>query len=61
MNVIESVKGIMWARRHRPDDLVYGVSLGHERFGAQELLEQAVEAERAGFDLVSCSDHLAPW
>jgi coenzyme F420-dependent glucose-6-phosphate dehydrogenase len=61
MNMIESVTGVMWARRRQPDDLVYGVSLGHERFGAQELLEQAVEAERAGFDLVCCSDHLAPW
>jgi coenzyme F420-dependent glucose-6-phosphate dehydrogenase len=51
----------MWARRRQPQDVVYGVSLGHERFGPQELLEQAVEAERAGFDLVTCSDHLAPW
>lgn len=51
----------MWARRHRPHEVVYGVALGHERFGPVELLDQAVEAERAGFDLVGCSDHLAPW
>jgi coenzyme F420-dependent glucose-6-phosphate dehydrogenase len=61
MKVVESVRGIMWARRHRPDEVVYGVALGHERFGPLELLDQAVEAERAGFDLVGCSDHLAPW
>lgn len=41
--------------------MAYGVALGHERFGPRELLEQAVEAERAGFDFVGCSDHLTPW
>lgn len=61
MGVVESVKGVMWARRRQPEDLVYGVVLGHERFGPRELLNQAVAAEEAGFDVVSCSDHLAPW
>jgi coenzyme F420-dependent glucose-6-phosphate dehydrogenase len=61
MSVVESVKGIMWARRRQPQDLVYGVALGHERFGPQDLLDQAVAAEDAGFDVVCCSDHLAPW
>jgi coenzyme F420-dependent glucose-6-phosphate dehydrogenase len=61
MGVVESVKGIMWARKRQPGEVVYGVSLAHERFGPQELLGQAVEAERAGFDVISCSDHLAPW
>ncbi|MBO0775336.1 MAG: LLM class flavin-dependent oxidoreductase [Actinobacteria bacterium] len=61
MSVAESVKGIMWARRRQPDDVVYGVALGHERFGPGELLGQAVAAEQAGFDIVCCSDHLAPW
>jgi coenzyme F420-dependent glucose-6-phosphate dehydrogenase len=61
MSVVESVKGIMWARRRQPQDLVYGIALGHERFGPRELLDQAVAAEEAGFDVVCCSDHLAPW
>lgn len=61
MSVVESVKGIMWARRRQPEDVVYGVALGHERFGPRELLDQAVAAEGAGFDMVCCSDHLAPW
>jgi coenzyme F420-dependent glucose-6-phosphate dehydrogenase len=61
MSVVESVKGIMWARRRQPDEVVYGIALGHERFGPAELLGQAVAAEKAGFDLVCCSDHLAPW
>jgi coenzyme F420-dependent glucose-6-phosphate dehydrogenase len=61
MSVVESVKAVMWARRRQPGEVAYGVALGHERFGPQELLHQAVAAERAGFDLVCCSDHLAPW
>ncbi|TDE12193.1 TIGR03557 family F420-dependent LLM class oxidoreductase [Jiangella asiatica] len=61
MNIIESTRGLLWARRHRPEDVAYGVSLAHERFAADELLTQAVAAEHAGFDFVSCSDHLAPW
>jgi coenzyme F420-dependent glucose-6-phosphate dehydrogenase len=61
MGIVESVKAVMWARQRRPDDIAYGVALGHERFGPGELLGQAVEAERAGFDFVCCSDHLAPW
>jgi coenzyme F420-dependent glucose-6-phosphate dehydrogenase len=58
---VESVKGVAWARRRRPEEPVYGVALGHERFGPADLLDQAVVAERAGFDFVCCSDHLAPW
>ena len=61
MGLIESTRGVLWARRHAPDQPVYGVSLAHERFQPDELLEQAVEAERAGFDAIACSDHLAPW
>jgi coenzyme F420-dependent glucose-6-phosphate dehydrogenase len=37
------------------------VALAHERFQPNDLLTQAIEAERAGFDGVACSDHLAPW
>ncbi len=61
MGIVESVRAVMWARRRQPDQVAYGMALGHERFSPRELLDQAVEAERAGFDLVCCSDHLAPW
>ena len=33
----------------------------HETFAPDVLLEQAVAAERAGFDGIACSDHLQPW
>ena len=61
MGVIEATKGVLWARKHSPDQPAYGVSLAHERFRPDELLEQAVAAEAAGFDAVACSDHFAPW
>lgn len=61
MGIIESARGVLWARRRQPDEIAYGIALGHERFTPAELLEQAVAAERAGFDAVCCSDHLAPW
>jgi coenzyme F420-dependent glucose-6-phosphate dehydrogenase len=32
-----------------------------EQFPPEELLAQSVAAERAGFDGISCSDHLQPW
>lgn len=61
MGIAESVKAVRWARQRQPDDVAYGIALGHERFSPRELLDQAVEAERAGFDIVCCSDHLTPW
>lgn len=61
MGIVESVRAVMWARKRQPEDVAYGVALGHERFGPRELLDQAAEAERAGFDIVCCSDHLTPW
>ena len=61
MGIIESVRGVLWARRRQPDQPVYGIALGHERFRPDELLRQAVAAENARFDIVCCSDHLAPW
>src|SRR3954468_1199839 len=61
MGLVESVQSVLWARRRQPDDVVYGVALGHERFGPDDLLKQAAAAEEAGFDIVCCSDHLAPW
>jgi coenzyme F420-dependent glucose-6-phosphate dehydrogenase len=61
MGIVESVKAVMWGRKRQPEQVAYGVALGHERFGPNELIDQAVEAERVGFDIVSCSDNLAPW
>jgi coenzyme F420-dependent glucose-6-phosphate dehydrogenase len=61
MGIIESARGVLWARRRQPDEIAYGVALGHERFSPPELLEQAIAAEQAGFDAICCSDHLAPW
>jgi coenzyme F420-dependent glucose-6-phosphate dehydrogenase len=61
MSVISSVKDVLWARRRQPDDVRYFVALAHERFAPDDLLQQAVEAERAGFDGICASDHLSPW
>ncbi len=38
-----------------------GYKASAEQFGPRELLEFAVEAERAGFDSVFVSDHFQPW
>jgi coenzyme F420-dependent glucose-6-phosphate dehydrogenase len=61
MGVIESVRSVLWARRRQPDQVAYVAALGHERFSPEDLVQQAVDAEEAGFDGVCCSDHLAPW
>jgi coenzyme F420-dependent glucose-6-phosphate dehydrogenase len=61
MSIVESVRGVLWARKRQPDEVAYGIALGHERFSPSDLLQQAIAAERAGFDAVCCSDHLAPW
>ena len=39
----------------------YWVQLASEQFPPSELVEQAVEAERAGFDGLNVSDHFQPW
>ena len=39
----------------------YWVQLATEQFPPSELVEQATEAERAGFDAVNVSDHFQPW
>ncbi len=39
----------------------YWVQLATEQFPPSNLIEQAVEAERAGFDAVNVSDHFQPW
>lgn len=61
MGIVESIRGVMWARRNQPDDVAYLLGASHERFGPTELVRQAVLAEQAGFDGVACSDHLTPW
>jgi coenzyme F420-dependent glucose-6-phosphate dehydrogenase len=61
MAILESVRGVLWARKRQPDDVKYLIALAHERFQPDDLVTQAVEAEQAGFDAVCCSDHLEPW
>src|ERR671914_101568 len=39
----------------------YWVQLATEQFPPSELVEQATEAERAGFDAINVSDHFQPW
>jgi coenzyme F420-dependent glucose-6-phosphate dehydrogenase len=39
----------------------YWVQLATEQYPPSELVEQAVEAERAGFDALNVSDHFQPW
>lgn len=38
-----------------------GYKLASEAFGPNEIIRQAVRAERAGFDFVEMSDHFHPW
>src|SRR3954464_4681354 len=58
---LSSVRAVRWARKRQPERVRYFAALAHERFTPDDLLQQAVEAEAAGFDGVCCSDHLAPW
>ena len=39
----------------------YWLGMAHEQFPPEDLLRQAIEGERAGFDGIACSDHLQPW
>jgi coenzyme F420-dependent glucose-6-phosphate dehydrogenase len=39
----------------------YWVQLATEQFAPSELVDQALEAERAGFDGLNVSDHFQPW
>jgi coenzyme F420-dependent glucose-6-phosphate dehydrogenase len=61
VGLVESVRGVLWARGNAPEQVRYLAALAQERFQPDELLRQAVEAERAGFDGICCSDHLEPW
>ncbi|RLV56413.1 LLM class flavin-dependent oxidoreductase [Aeromicrobium phragmitis] len=47
--------------RQGPGHVRLGWHASHEQFGPAELLRWAAQAERAGFDEVWASDHLAPW
>src|SRR4029079_19227299 len=61
MGVLAPLRGLLRARKRRPEQVAYWVSLAHERFGPADLLRPAIEADEAGFDGICCSDHLAPW
>jgi coenzyme F420-dependent glucose-6-phosphate dehydrogenase len=61
MPIVESIQGVLWARKRQPDQVAYAAALASERFGPRQLVEQAVAAERAGFDAVITSDHINPW
>jgi coenzyme F420-dependent glucose-6-phosphate dehydrogenase len=39
----------------------YFIGVSQEEFPPEELLRQAIAAEKAGFDGISSSDHLQPW
>src|ERR687890_783131 len=41
--------------------MLYGYKASAEQFGPSELLDLALEAERAGLDTVAISDHFQPW
>ena len=43
------------------DSPMVGFMLAHEQFPVTELVELAVAAEEAEFDLLATSDHLQPW
>jgi coenzyme F420-dependent glucose-6-phosphate dehydrogenase len=61
MAIIESIRGVMWARRNQPEEIAYALGASHERFSPSDLVRHAVLAEEAGFDGIACSDHLNPW
>jgi coenzyme F420-dependent glucose-6-phosphate dehydrogenase len=42
-------------------DISYWTQLATEQFPPSDLVQQAVEAERAGFDVINVSDHFQPW
>lgn len=39
----------------------FGFHCSHEQFGPRDLLDRVVEAEQAGFDCATASDHFHPW
>src|SRR4051794_18113182 len=61
MGMVQSIRGVLWARRRRPERVRYLISLAHERFQPSELVEQAGAAGGAGFEGFCCSAPLEPW
>jgi len=49
------------ALRQRRSNVKIGFVLSHEQFPAPQLVDFAVAAEQAGFDMVWTSDHFQPW
>jgi len=47
-SVVEAIRGVLWARKRKPEEVAYGVALAHERYRPDDLLAQAVAAEEAG-------------
>jgi coenzyme F420-dependent glucose-6-phosphate dehydrogenase len=45
----------------RRTEVAFGLTLSSEEHGPRRLAELAVQAEEAGFDFVSISDHFHPW
>jgi coenzyme F420-dependent glucose-6-phosphate dehydrogenase len=45
---LESVRGVLWARKRQPEEVAYGIALAHERFSPSELLGQATEQVSLG-------------
>ena len=54
-------RGQVDATEGRPSSVRIGYHASHEQFAPSELLRLAVQAERAGFEALMSSDHLAPW
>jgi coenzyme F420-dependent glucose-6-phosphate dehydrogenase len=52
---------VVSAGNRQPGEVSYLCALAQERFQPDELVEQAIAAEQAGFDGICCSDHLEPW
>ncbi len=44
--VLESLRGVLWARRRQPDEVAYLLAAAHERFSPRELVEQAAASHR---------------
>ena len=55
-----------WAQSETQEKKIWrkgmiGFQLAFEQFPISELVELGVEVERAGFDVLTASDHLQPW
>ena len=55
-----------WAQAQTAEHQIWrkgmiGFQLAFEQFSIAELVELGVEVEKAGFDVLTASDHLQPW